>query len=85
MQRCGNAFEQGDVDAVLAENPVDVGAGAANVLGQLRGRYALLPHYLFDMLPDVHEKAWNLFNLLTQGFHAYLPTSHSTPKQIGVS
>lgn len=57
MQRCGNAFEQGEVDAVLAENPVDVGAGAANVLSQLCGRYALLPHYLFDMLPDVHEKS----------------------------
>ena len=85
IQRRGDAFEQGDVDAVLAENPVDVRTGAANVLGQLRGRYALLPHYLLDMLPDVHEKAWNLFNLLTQGFHAYLPTSHSTPKQIGVS
>lgn len=68
IQRCGNAFEQGDVDAVFAENPVDVGAGAANVLGQLRGRYALLPHYLFDMLPDVHEKAWNLFNLPNTGF-----------------
>lgn len=57
IQRCGNAFEQGDVDAVLAENPVDMGAGAANVLGQLCGRNALLPHYLFDMLPDVHEKS----------------------------
>lgn len=68
MQRCGNAFEQGDVDAVFAENPVDVGAGAANVLGQLCGRYALLPHYLFDVLPDVHEKAWNMFNLPNTGF-----------------
>lgn len=59
IQRRGNAFEQGDVDAVLAENPVDVRTGAANVLGQLCGRYALLPHYRFDMLSDVHEKAWN--------------------------
>ena len=68
IQRCGNALKQGDVDAVLAENPVDVRTGAANVLGQLCGRYALLPHYLFDMLPDVHEKAWNLFNLPNTGF-----------------
>jgi hypothetical protein len=47
---------------------MDMRAGAANVLGQLRGRNTLLPHYLFDMLPDVHKKAWNLFNLLTLGF-----------------
>ena len=68
VQRRGDAFKQGDVDAVLAENPVDVRTGAANVLGQLCGRRALLPHYLFDMLPDVHEKAWNLFNLPNIGF-----------------
>ena len=57
IQRFGNAFEQGYVDAFLAEYPVDVRSGAANVFGQLRGRYALLPHYLFNMLPDVHEKS----------------------------
>lgn len=73
IQRCGNAFKQGEVNAVLAENPVDVGAGAANVLGQLCGRYALLPHYLFDMLPDVHEKAWNMFNLPNTGFPRPFP------------
>ena len=68
IQRCGNALKQGNVDVVLEENPVDMRTGAANVLRQLCGRYALLPHYLFDMLPDVHEKAWNLFNLPNIGF-----------------
>lgn len=43
-------------------------AGTANVLRQLCGRNALLPHYLFDMLPDVHKKAWNLINLSALGF-----------------
>ena len=86
IQRCGNTFEQGDVDAVLAENPVDVGAGAANVLGQLRGRYALLPHYLFDMLPDVHEKSVEYVQLAEHRVSTPTSTtSYSTPKQIGVS
>ena len=57
IQCSGDALKQGNVDAVLEENPVDMGEGAANVLGQLCGRNALPPHYLFDMLPDVHEKS----------------------------
>ena len=64
----GDAAQQVNVDVVLAENLVHVRAGAADVVGQLRGRHPLLSHYLFYMLPDVHEKAWNLFNLSAIGF-----------------
>ena len=56
-QGFGNALEQGDVDVVFAENPVHMRTGTANVVGQLGGRCALLPHYLLDMLPDVHKKS----------------------------
>ena len=56
VQGIGNATQKGNVDIVLAENLVDMRTGAADVVGQLRGRHALLPHYLFDMLPDVHKK-----------------------------
>jgi hypothetical protein len=68
IQRLGNTLKQGNVNVFLAENPMDMRAGAANVLRQLCGRNTLLPHYLFDMLPDVHKKAWNLFNLPSIGF-----------------
>ena len=68
VQGIGNAAQKGNVDIVLAEYLVDIRAGAANVVGQLRGRHALLPHHLFYMLPDVHKKAWNLFNLSAIGF-----------------
>ena len=68
IQRSGNAFKQGNVDIILAENPVNMRSSAANVLRQLRGRNTLLLHYLFDMLPDVHKKAWNLFDLSVIGF-----------------
>ena len=47
---------------------MDVRTGTANVIGQLRGRNALLPHNLFDMLPDVHKKSVEFFNLLALGF-----------------
>ena len=60
LQGIGDAAQQGNVDVVLAENLVDMRAGAANVVGQLRGRRALLPHHLFNMLPDVHEKSVEL-------------------------
>ena len=60
LQCLGDASQKGNVDVVLAENLVDMRAGAANVVGQLRGRRALLPHHLFDMLPDVHEKSVEL-------------------------
>ena len=56
LQGIGDAAQKGNVDVVLAENLVDMRAGAANVVGQLRGRRALLPHHLFDMLPDMHKK-----------------------------
>ena len=56
LQCLGNALQQGNVDIVFAENLMHVGASAANVLSQLRGRRALLPHHLFDMLPDMHKK-----------------------------
>ncbi len=68
IQRLGNTLKQGNVNIFLAENPMDMRAGAANILRQLCGRNALLPHYLLDMLPDVHKKAWNLFNLPSIGF-----------------
>jgi hypothetical protein len=68
IQRLGNTLKQGNVNVFLAENPMDMRASTANVLRQLCGRNTLLPHYLFDMLPDVHKKAWNLFNLLNIGF-----------------
>jgi len=60
VQGIRNAAQQGNVDVVLAENLVDMRASAANIIGQLRGRRALLPHHLFDMLPDVHEKSVEL-------------------------
>ena len=68
LQGIGDAAQKGNIDVVLAEKLVDMRAGAANVVGQLRGRRALLAHYLFYMLPDVHKKAWNLFNLSAIGF-----------------
>ena len=68
IQRCGYALKQGNVDIVLEENPVDMRSGAANIFRQLCGRYVLLSHYFLDLLPDVHEKAWNLFNLPNTGF-----------------
>ena len=68
IQRSGNAFKQGNIYVFFSENPMDMWAGATNVFGQLRGRHTLLSHYLFDMLPYVHKKAWNLFNLLNLGF-----------------
>ena len=68
LQGIGDAAQKGNIDVVLAENLVDMRASAANVVGQLRGRRALLSHHFFYMLPDVHEKAWNWFNLLAIGF-----------------
>ena len=68
VQGIGNAAQQSNVDIVLAENLVDMRTGAANLFCQLRGRRALLSHHFFYMLPDVHEKAWNWFNLLAIGF-----------------
>ena len=68
LQGIGDAAQKGNIDVVLAENLVDMRTGTANVVGQLGGRCALLPHHLFYMLPDVHEKAWNLFNLPNLGF-----------------
>jgi hypothetical protein len=68
IQRFGNTLKQGNIHILLVENPMDMRAGAANVLRQLCGRNALLPHYFLDMLPDVHKKEWNLFNLLVIGF-----------------
>ena len=56
VQGIGNAAQQGNVDIVLAEYLVDMRAGAADVVGQLRGRRSLLPHHLFNMLPDMHKK-----------------------------
>lgn len=56
LQRIGDAAQQGNVDVVLAENLVYMRASAANVVGQLCGRRALLPHHLFNMLPDMHKK-----------------------------
>ena len=47
---------------------MDMRAGTTDVLSQLCGRNTLLSHDLFDMLPDVHKKAWNLFNLPSIGF-----------------
>lgn len=60
LQGIGDAAQQGNVDVVLAEYLMHVGASAANVLSQLRGRDVLLPHHLLDMLPDVHEKSVEL-------------------------
>ena len=59
LQSFGNAFKQGNINILLTENPMDMRTGAANLLGQLCGRHALLLHYFFDMLSDVHKKAWN--------------------------
>jgi hypothetical protein len=68
IQSSGNSLKQGNIHIFLAENPMDMRAGTTDVLRQLCGCNALLPHYLFDMLPDVHKKAWNLFNLPSIGF-----------------
>ena len=57
VQGIGKVAQQGNVDIVLTEYLVDMRAGAANGVGQLCGRYALLPHHLFDMLPNVHRKS----------------------------
>ena len=71
LQCLGDAAQQGNVDVVLAENLVDMRAGAANVVGQLRGRRALLPHHLLDMLPDVHKKRGICSTCRPSGFHAH--------------
>ena len=81
LQGIGDAAQQGNVDVVLAENLVDMRAGAANVVGQLRGRRALLPHHLFDMLPDMHKKRGISSTCRPSGFHAHTTTSYSTPKR----
>jgi hypothetical protein len=85
MQGIGNTTQQGNINVVLSENLMHMGAGTANVFGQLCGRRTLLPHYLFYMLPNVHKKAWNLFNLLAIGF----PRPHNNKlfhaKRIGAS
>lgn len=80
LQGIGDAAQQGNVDIVLAENLVYMRAGAANVVGQLCGRRALLPHHLFDMLPDVHGKSVELVQPV--GHRVSTPiisTSYSTP------
>ena len=77
LQGIGDAAQQGNVDVVLAENLVDMRAGAANVVGQLRGRRALLPHHLFYMLPDVHEKSVEFVRLA--GHRVSTPTISTSP------
>ena len=79
VQGIGNATQKGNVDIVLAENLVDMRAGAANVIGQFGGRLSLLPHYLFYMLPDVHKKRGICLTCRPSGFHAHTTTSYSTP------
>lgn len=68
IQSRRNTLKQGNVDVVLSENPMDMRTSTTNILRQLCGRNPLLPHYLLNMLPDVHKKAWNLFNLPNIGF-----------------
>ena len=80
VQGIRNAAQQGNVDVVLAENLVDMRASAANVVGQLRGRRALLPHHLFNMLSDVHEKSVELVQLAEHRVSTpTISTSYSTP------
>ena len=62
VQSIGNAPQQGNVDAVLAENLVHMRPRTANVFGQPCGRNALLSHDFFDMLPDVHRKSVELIS-----------------------
>jgi hypothetical protein len=82
IQRLGNTLKQGNVNVFLAENPMDMRAGAANVLRQLCGRNTLLPHYLFDMLPDVHKKSVEFVQLAEHRVSTpTISTSYSTPKK----
>ena len=71
LQGIGDAAQKGNIDVVLAEKLVDMRAGAANVVGQLRGRRALLSHYFLDMLPDVHKKRGICSTCRPSGFHAH--------------
>ncbi len=60
VQGVGNAPQQNQVDVILAENLMYMGAGAADALGQLCGCHSFLFHYILYVLPDMHKKAWNL-------------------------
>ena len=55
IQSLRNTLQQGYVNILLAENLVNMRASATNVFGQLGSRYTFLPHYLFYMLPNVHN------------------------------